>query len=129
MLPVFSAGRAEELLFILDEFWDENIEELKNIRIYYTIELIDKCKKIYETYIDMPSEKIKERFYKETANPFEYKHIHYLRSKERRIEHEEDNPMVVMCTPGMLQNGQSRTLLERWCHDPRNGVIITGYCA
>lgn len=37
--------------------------------------------------------------------------------------------MVVMCTPGMLQNGQSRTLLERWCHDPKNGVIITGYCA
>jgi cleavage and polyadenylation specificity factor subunit 3 len=37
--------------------------------------------------------------------------------------------MVVMCTPGMLQSGQSRTLLERWCHDPRNGVIITGYCA
>lgn len=58
----------------------------------------------------MLSEKIKERFYKETRNPFEYKHIHYLRSKER-IEHEEDNPMVVMCTPGMLQNGQSRTLL------------------
>ena len=26
LLPVFSAGRAEELLFILDEFWDENIE-------------------------------------------------------------------------------------------------------
>jgi len=22
LLPVFSAGRAEELLFILDEFWD-----------------------------------------------------------------------------------------------------------
>lgn len=37
--------------------------------------------------------------------------------------------MVVMCTPGMLQNGQSRTLLERWCHDPKNGVCITGYCA
>lgn len=37
--------------------------------------------------------------------------------------------MVVMCTPGMLQNGQSRTLLEKWCHDERNGVIITGYCA
>lgn len=34
-----------------------------------------------------------------------------------------------MCTPGMLQNGQSRTLLEKWCHDEKNGVIITGYCA
>ena len=34
-----------------------------------------------------------------------------------------------MCTPGMLQNGQSRTLLEKWCYDEKNGVIITGYWA
>jgi cleavage and polyadenylation specificity factor subunit 3 len=62
------------------------------------------------------------------ANPFKYRHIHYLK-KNTRIYSEENNPMVVMCTPGMLQNGQSRTLLERWCHDPKNGVCITGYCA
>lgn len=61
-------------------------------------------------------------------NPFKYRYIHYLKSNERILQ-EEGNPMVVMCTPGMLQSGQSRTLLERWCHDPRNGVIITGYCA
>jgi cleavage and polyadenylation specificity factor subunit 3 len=40
LLPVFSAGRAEELLFILDEFWDENFQELQHIKIFYTIELI-----------------------------------------------------------------------------------------
>ncbi|KAH0021122.1 Metallo-hydrolase/oxidoreductase, partial [Aureobasidium melanogenum] len=29
--------------------------------------------------------------------------------------------------PGMLQNGVSRALLERWAPDPKNGVIVTGY--
>jgi hypothetical protein len=38
---------------------------LKNIPIYYTVSLIDKCRNIYETYIDMLSKKIRERFYKE----------------------------------------------------------------
>ena len=33
-----------------------------------------------------------------------------------------------MCTPGMLQSGQSRTLFDRWCHDSNNGLILTGYC-
>ena len=28
----------------------------------------------------------------------------------------------------MLQSGQSRQLLEKWCHEPSNGVILTGYC-
>jgi cleavage and polyadenylation specificity factor subunit 3 len=64
LLPVFSAGRAEELLFILDEYWEQKSEELGHIQIYYTVSLIDKCRNIYETYIDMLSKKIRERFYK-----------------------------------------------------------------
>ena len=29
---------------------------------------------------------------------------------------------------GMMQSGLSRELFESWCTDPRNGVIIAGYC-
>ena len=29
---------------------------------------------------------------------------------------------------GMMQSGLSRELFETWCTDPRNGVIIAGYC-
>jgi len=35
---------------------------------------------------------------------------------------------VVMASPGMMQNNLSRELFEKWCHDYRNGCIITGYC-
>ncbi|KAH0017918.1 Metallo-hydrolase/oxidoreductase, partial [Aureobasidium melanogenum] len=34
---------------------------------------------------------------------------------------------VMLASPGMLQNGVSRALLERWAPDPKNGVIVTGY--
>ena len=80
LLPVFSAGRAEELLFILDQYWERKKGQLGNIHIYYTVSLIEKCKDIYQTYIDMLSEKIKQRFYKEVNNPFKYRYIHYLKS-------------------------------------------------
>lgn len=30
--------------------------------------------------------------------------------------------------PGMLQNGPSRELFDRWCEDKHNSVVITGYC-
>lgn len=39
----------------------------------------------------------------------------------------EDKPLVIMATPGMLQNGLSRDLFEQWCEDERNGVVFTGY--
>ncbi|KAK3338647.1 beta-lactamase-like protein [Lasiosphaeria hispida] len=34
---------------------------------------------------------------------------------------------VMLASPGMLQNGVSRELLERWAPSDKNGVIITGY--
>ncbi|KAK8719692.1 hypothetical protein OTU49_013855 [Cherax quadricarinatus] len=33
-----------------------------------------------------------------------------------------------MASPGMMQSGLSRELFEMWCPDPKNGVIIAGYC-
>lgn len=33
----------------------------------------------------------------------------------------------MLASPGMLQTGTSRELLERWAPNERNGVIMTGY--
>ncbi|CAG9127619.1 unnamed protein product [Plutella xylostella] len=45
------------------------------------------------------------------------------------IDHFEDiGPCVIMASPGMMQSGLSRELFECWCTDPKNGVIIAGYC-
>ena len=33
----------------------------------------------------------------------------------------------MLASPGMLQNGVSRELLEKWAPSDKNGVIITGY--
>ena len=34
---------------------------------------------------------------------------------------------IVMASPGMLQNGLSRDLFDRWCQSEKNGVVFTGY--
>ena len=30
--------------------------------------------------------------------------------------------------PGMLQNGMSRKIFDKWCEDERNTILIAGYC-
>eukprot|EP01135_Chromosphaera_perkinsii_P010630 Nk52_evm30s2192 gene=Nk52_evmTU30s2192 len=121
LIPVFALGRAQELLLILDEYWEEH-PELHNIPIYYASSLAKKCIAIYQTYINMMNEKIRRQF--AVSNPFVFKHISNLKS----IEHFDDiGPSVVMASPGMLQPGLSRELFEMWCPDKKNGVIIAGY--
>lgn len=37
-------------------------------------------------------------------------------------------PMVVFATPGMLHGGLSLELFKRWCTNPKNMIIMPGYC-
>merc|ERR1719204_1717201 len=57
-------------------------------------------------------------------NPWEFQHILNLRSREL---FEDVGPSVVFASPGMLQNGFSRELFEKWCMDVKNAVIVAGY--
>jgi cleavage and polyadenylation specificity factor subunit 3 len=122
LIPVFALGRAQELLLILDEYWQAH-PELHKIPIYYASSLAKKCMAVYQTYINMMNERIRRQI--SINNPFIFKHISNLKS----IDHFDDvGPCVMMASPGMLQNGLSRELFELWCPNKNNGVIIPGYC-
>jgi cleavage and polyadenylation specificity factor subunit 3 len=60
----------------------------------------------------------------EGIGPWDFRFVRSLKTIEK---FEDVGPCVMLATPGMMQNGASRELLERWAPDSRNGVIITGY--
>ncbi|KAI8967624.1 beta-lactamase-like protein [Mycotypha africana] len=122
LMPVFALGRAQELLLILDEYWEAH-PDLDSIPIYYASSLAKKCMAVYQTYINMMNARIRKQF--AVSNPFVFKHISNLKNVE---QFEDSGPCVILASPGMLQNGLSRELYERWAPDKRNGLVITGYC-
>ncbi|XP_046860569.1 cleavage and polyadenylation specificity factor subunit 3-like [Xenia sp. Carnegie-2017] len=122
LIPVFALGRAQELLLILDEYW-QNHPELHDIPIYYASSLAKKCMSVYQTYIEAMNERIRKQI--SISNPFVFKHISNLKNME---QFDDIGPSVVMASPGMMQSGLSRELFELWCTDRRNGVVIAGYC-
>ena len=60
------------------------------------------------------------------GNPFKFKYIQNLKSIDVN-SFDDRGPSVVFASPGMLQSGVSRRLFDRWCTDPKNGVVIAGY--
>lgn len=144
LLPSFALGRAQEILLILDEYWKRH-PDLHNVPIYYASGLARKSMAVYQTYIHTMNSNIRSRFAKRD-NPFVFKydltsHLHQLsslitvhrhisnvsgsRGWEKKIA--EGPPCVVLASPGFMDSGPSRELLELWAPDSRNGVIITGY--
>ncbi|KAJ7513324.1 hypothetical protein O6H91_24G000800 [Diphasiastrum complanatum] len=108
LIPAFALGRAQELLLILDEYWESH-PELQHIPIYYASPLAKRCMAVYQTYINAMNDRIKSQY--EVSNPFDFKHISPLKSLDLL---EDVGPSVVMASPGGLQN-------------KKNACIIPGY--
>lgn len=72
----------------------------------------------------MMKDDIRKKFRDSQTNPFIFKNISYLRNLE---DFQDFGPSVMLASPGMLQSGLSRDLLERWCPEDKNLVLITGY--
>ncbi|OBA17038.1 Metallo-hydrolase/oxidoreductase [Metschnikowia bicuspidata var. bicuspidata NRRL YB-4993] len=124
LMPVFALGRAQELLLILEEYWSMN-EDIQSVNIYYASDLARKCMAVYQTYTSIMNEKIRlSASASAKSNPFQFKFIKSIRSIDKVYDM---GPCVVVASPGMLQSGVSRQLLERWAPDPKNAVIMTGY--
>lgn len=121
LLPVVALGRAQELLLILEEYWERH-PELHGVPIYQASGLARRAMSVYKTYIEMMNDDIRKAF--EIANPFQFKHITHLKSLR---EYDDVGACVVMATPSMLQSGASRSLFDEWCTDTRNLVIIADF--
>jgi cleavage and polyadenylation specificity factor subunit 3 len=134
LMPVFALGRAQELLLILDEYWGRH-PEYQKIPIYYASNLARKCMVVYQTYVGAMNDNIKRMFRERMAEaegsgdvgkggPWDFRFVRSLKNLDR---FDDVSSCVVLASPGMLQNGVSRELLERWAPNERNGVVITGY--
>ncbi|KAK6353082.1 endoribonuclease ysh1 [Orbilia brochopaga] len=139
LMPVFALGRAQELLLILEEYWEMH-EKYQQYPIYYASSLARRCMTVYQTYIGAMNDNIRSLFRSKMAaigeaagkngqalggtSPFDMKWVRSLKSLDR---FDDVGGCVMLAAPGMMQNGVSRELLERWCPDPKNGVILTGY--
>lgn len=123
LLPVFALGRAQEILLILEEYWDQH-KDLQKFPIYYASDLAKKCMAVYQRYIYMMNEGIRKKMSETNINPFYFKFVKNITHVEKMNDR---NPCVILASPGMLQSGISRRILEKWSPDPRNSVIMTGY--
>ncbi|GBE62443.1 cleavage and polyadenylation specifity factor [Babesia ovata] len=126
LLPVFALGRAQEILLILDEYWEAN-SNLQSIPIFYISPLAQKSLRVYETFVGLCGEYVKECVYN-GFNPFNFKFVKYAKSVGDIEPYlRSDTPCVVITSPGMLQGGPSLQIFEKIASDNRNGVVITGY--
>ncbi len=123
LIPVFAVGRAQEIMLVLEHYFNEN--ELK----VYLDGMSKEASSIHTVYPEYLKRDLKRRILTNDS-PFDrpiFKHI--TNPTERKEIVEGDEPCVILAPSGMLEGGPSLEILRMLAPDKNNTLIFVGYTA
>jgi metallo-beta-lactamase family protein len=127
IVPAFAVGRTQEIVHRLDQLTNEG--KLPAIPIYVDSPLAIDVTEVYRRHPECYDDTLRE-YMKSDPNPFGFARLTYVRAVEdsKRLN-ESRLPMVVIAASGMAEAGRILHHLRNNVADPRNTVLIVGYCA
>jgi metallo-beta-lactamase family protein len=127
IIPAFAVGRTQEIVFRLDELTNEG--RLPPIPVFVDSPLAVNVTDIFRRHPECYDADL--RAYMESdRDPFGFARLAYIRDVEdsKRLNR-STLPMVIISASGMAEAGRILHHLRNSVSDPRNTVMIVGYCA
>jgi metallo-beta-lactamase family protein len=126
VMPAFSVGRTQELLFSLNQLELEN--RLPPIPYYLdsplSIEATEVMKN-YSRYFNKSIQKILES----DSDPFGFKGLRTIKSvEESKSLNYSNDPCVIISASGMADAGRVKHHISNTIENSHNTILFTGYC-
>jgi len=127
VIPAFSVGRTQQILYFLRELWRE--KRLKEIPIFVDSPLSSKATQVHEDHPECYDEAARALF-QQSAEPFDFGRVKFTRTVEdsKRLN-AMSGPVIIISASGMCEGGRILHHLKRTVPDERNVVLIVGYQA
>ncbi|GBE54798.1 MAG TPA: beta-CASP ribonuclease aCPSF1 [Euryarchaeota archaeon] len=126
LIPVFSVGRAQELMLVLEDYANEGI--LEDIPVYLD-GMIWEATSIHTTYPEYLNIGLRNEIFHKGHNPFISEIFNRVTGTANRKEIIEGDPSIILATSGMLAGGPSVEYLRKLGDDSKNSIIFVGYQA
>jgi len=129
IVPAFALGRAQTLTYLLHELWSE--QKLARFPIYVDSPLSIDVTAIYRVHPDCFDRKTAAYFADDRpGDPFGFRALTYLRTAdESKTLNRLPGPCLVIAASGMCEGGRVLHHLKHGVGDPRNTVLMVGFCA
>jgi metallo-beta-lactamase family protein len=127
IVPAFSVGRTQQLVYVLNQLADTDC--LPRVPIFVDSPLSVNATEVFRLHPEcFDDETLK--FLREQRNPFGMENLTYIReaSQSRKLN-ELDEPAVIISASGMAEAGRIRHHLSNNIGNPRNLILFVGYCA
>lgn len=126
IVPAFSLGRTQELIYILHKLIDT--KEIPVLPLFIDSPLAQKITRVFQTYTSDFDEEFWEDFGEQGKKAFLFDNLITTSSiQESKSINEKPGPLIVIAGSGMCEGGRILHHLKNNISDPNNVILITGY--
>jgi len=128
IVPAFSVGRTQELVYNLHLLFDEH--RIPEIPIYVDSPLSVNATEVFRLHPECYDSEMKEEFLEKHEDPFGFSRLRYIRDvEESKKLNECKGSCMIISASGMCEAGRILHHLKNNIEDPRNTVLVVGYMA
>ncbi len=127
IIPAFSIGRTQELVFMLDQLNKEN--RLPPIPVFVDSPLSTNATEIYRKHPECFDDAITQYLHSD-SNPFGFNNLQYITEVEQsKALNLFPGPCIIISASGMAEAGRIVHHIFNNMENARNTILIVGYCA
>ncbi|MFH1680700.1 MAG: MBL fold metallo-hydrolase [Candidatus Eisenbacteria bacterium] len=128
VIPAFSVGRTQEMIFFLHLLSDENA--IPDIPIFVDSPMSVKATAIFRAHPECYDKEVLDAFVAHHENPFGFERLSLIRDvEESKKLNRLNGPAIVISSSGMAEGGRILHHLMNTIEDPRNTILIVGFMA
>ncbi len=127
IIPAFSIGRTQEIVYTLDQL--EHAGRLPNIPVYVDSPLAVNATSIYGTHPECYDGDLNQ-YLLQDSDPFGFNSLTYVRdvNMSKNLNHSK-KPCIIISSSGMMNAGRVKHHLFNSIENPKNTILIVGYCS
>jgi metallo-beta-lactamase family protein len=125
MIPVFALERTQELLYILNDFVENN--KISDISIFLDSPLAIKATGIYKQYVNFYDKEAKDLIHK-GDDLFNFKGLEIIKNEAQAEKvNKAMPPKIIMAGSGMFEGGKIKSYIKRYLGNPANTLLIISF--
>ncbi len=127
IIPAFSVGRTQEIVYALNNFFNEG--RLPRIDIYVDSPLAVNATTVFRMHTECFNDEFRHVL-ENDPDPFGFNSLYYItRVEDSKKLNDHKKPCVIISASGMMEAGRIKHHLANNISNSRNTVLAVGYCS
>ncbi len=127
VIPAFSVGRTQELLYLFNSLFREN--KIPKTKVYLDSPMSIEATQLYEKYTDLLNGAMTE-YLSRGESPFDFPELVKIESRQESMTlNRNRDACVIISSSGMVTGGRVKYHIKNAISDHRNTILFVGYQA